>query len=154
MITYTNFLVSLPHRHGTTAFSEINPFNKVWVCEEGKRINSFVFPCISFLSSSLWLSASLGKVSQAKGKWQQSPQRKPEAKGALPDHLSELAGGIDRHANITHASGLLYWDSRSWPYFSSLKSKVSLARVSSQFGYTDVLHSRAWRSRREVLVND
>ena len=33
---------------------------------------------------------------------------KEETEGALSDHLSQLAGGIDRHANVTQASGLLY----------------------------------------------
>jgi len=35
-------------------------------------------------------------------------QAEEETEGALSDHLSQLAGGIDRHANVTHASGLLY----------------------------------------------
>ena len=61
--------------------------------------------------------------------------------GCLRAHLRLLtgvAGGMSLFANVTHQ---FYWnESYLWKDCSSLKSRVSLARKSSPFSGTDVMH--------------
>lgn len=56
--------------------------------------------------------------------------------------FSEMVGWIGLSVN---ASVLSNWDNCAWPNCSSLKSRISLARNSSQFGDADALHLRKIR---------